>query len=116
MRHAACTSASPPEPLEIYKIICRNISFAFRVATCVLAILNKMSQLVSEHACPAFLNCVVERNKIIRVTTTATGGYGGRSITIGTGVTGSNVTIRNNVIFGMSGLQRACQTAACVDS
>ena len=50
-----------------------------------------------------FLNCVVEKNKITRSATTSTGGYAGRGITVGTGSATSNVTIRNNVVFGMSG-------------
>ncbi len=42
-------------------------------------------------------------NKIGPVTTSATGGYGGRGITIGTGMAASLLTIANNEIFGVNG-------------
>jgi hypothetical protein len=50
-----------------------------------------------------FLNCVVEKNRITRASSTNTGGYGGRGITVGTTSATSNVTIRNNVVFGING-------------
>jgi hypothetical protein len=49
------------------------------------------------------LNAVIERNIIATVVYNGTGGYGGRGIDISTGASGSNVTIRNNMISGMSG-------------
>lgn len=48
-------------------------------------------------------NVIVERNLISRVVTTSTSGYGGRGIQVGTGLTNANVTIRNNVIYGVNG-------------
>lgn len=42
-------------------------------------------------------------NKIGPVTTSATGGYGGRGITIGTGSASSGITVSNNEIFGING-------------
>jgi trimeric autotransporter adhesin len=50
-----------------------------------------------------FINCLVDRNKVTRSSTTSASGYGGRGITIGTSDTASNVTVSNNVVFGMSG-------------
>ncbi len=50
-----------------------------------------------------FVSSTVTRNLITRVNTTATGGYGGRGITIGTGTATSSLTISNNVIFGVNG-------------
>ncbi len=46
---------------------------------------------------------LVTRNNITRVTTTNSGGYGGRGITVGTGSATSNITISNNNISGVSG-------------
>lgn len=48
-------------------------------------------------------NTTVSRNKITRVKYTASTGYGGRGITIGTGSASSNITIVNNVIYGVAG-------------
>ncbi|MFN7831456.1 MAG: beta strand repeat-containing protein, partial [Bacteroidota bacterium] len=45
----------------------------------------------------------VTRNNINKVLTTATGGYGGRGITVGTGSSASNITIANNEISGVNG-------------
>lgn len=42
-------------------------------------------------------------NQVGPVTTSATGGYGGRGIVIGTGSATSAVTVANNEIFGMNG-------------
>ncbi|MBC7384306.1 MAG: T9SS type A sorting domain-containing protein [Bacteroidia bacterium] len=50
-----------------------------------------------------FLNATVTRNLLSNVTTTATNGYGGRGITVGTGSASSNITLSNNVIYGVSG-------------
>src|SRR5204863_10100353 len=48
-------------------------------------------------------NSTVTRNKLKRVAYTGTAGYGGRGITVGTGATGSNITVSNNVIYGVTG-------------
>ncbi len=50
-----------------------------------------------------FLNSSVTRNNITKAMTTATGGYGGRGITVGTGSASSNLTIANNFISGING-------------
>jgi hypothetical protein len=50
-----------------------------------------------------FLSGSCNDNKIGPVTTSATGGYGGRGITVGTGSASSSVTIANNEIFGVNG-------------
>ncbi|HMS99282.1 MAG TPA: BNR-repeat neuraminidase N-terminal domain-containing protein [Saprospiraceae bacterium] len=50
-----------------------------------------------------FLNSSVTRNNITHALTTATGGYGGRGITVGTGSASSNLTIANNFISGING-------------
>jgi trimeric autotransporter adhesin len=50
-----------------------------------------------------FLSAVISRNNVGPVTTTATGGYGGRGITIGTGSANSNVTVVNNMVHGVNG-------------
>jgi hypothetical protein len=50
-----------------------------------------------------FVSSTVSRNMITAAATTATGGYGGRGLTIGTGSATSNVTIANNVIYGVNG-------------
>ena len=49
------------------------------------------------------MNTLVEKNYLNRILTTNTGGYGGRGITVGTGLASSNITISNNVIFGVNG-------------
>lgn len=48
-------------------------------------------------------NSTVSSNQILAVVTTATGGYGGRGITVGTGATGSNITLVNNFVAGVNG-------------
>ncbi len=48
-------------------------------------------------------NASVLANTITQVTTTNSGGYGGRGITVGTGLTASNITIANNAIAGVNG-------------
>ena len=50
-----------------------------------------------------FVSSTVSRNTISTVITSATGGYGGRGITIGTGTASSNLTIDNNIIYGVNG-------------
>jgi hypothetical protein len=50
-----------------------------------------------------FNSSIVRKNIIARVNTTNTGGYGGRGITIGTGMPNSNVTVVNNVVYGVNG-------------
>lgn len=48
-------------------------------------------------------NTLVARNIVRRSEYTAASGYGGRGITVGTGLTSSNITLANNVIFGVAG-------------
>jgi hypothetical protein len=48
-------------------------------------------------------NSSVTANRITAVVTTATGGYGGRGITVGTGTTSSNITVANNFVAGVNG-------------
>jgi hypothetical protein len=48
-------------------------------------------------------NSTVSSNRIVAVVTTATGGYGGRGITVGTTTTGSNITVVNNFVAGVNG-------------
>ncbi len=50
-----------------------------------------------------FVSSTVTRNNITQVLTTATGGYGGRGITVGTGTATSAITIANNFISGVNG-------------
>jgi len=50
-----------------------------------------------------FVSSSVYQNKISNVTTAGTGGYGGRGMTIGTGTATSNLTIYNNLIYGVNG-------------
>ncbi len=50
-----------------------------------------------------FVSSAVTQNIITKALTTATGGYGGRGITIGTGTATSNLTVANNVIYGVNG-------------
>ncbi len=50
-----------------------------------------------------FVSSVVSRNLVSKSVTTNTGGYGGRGITIGTGTTTSNLTICNNIVYGVNG-------------
>lgn len=50
-----------------------------------------------------FVSSTVTSNSTVKILTTATGGYGGRGITIGTGSATSNLTIANNVINGVNG-------------
>ena len=48
-------------------------------------------------------NSNVSKNVIKRVYTNGTGGYGGRGITVGTGMAASNLLISNNFIYGVNG-------------
>ncbi len=48
-------------------------------------------------------NTTVTRNLITRSAYTGTGGFGGRGITVGTGLASSNITLSNNVIYGVTG-------------
>jgi hypothetical protein len=50
-----------------------------------------------------FVSSTVSSNIITKALTTSTGGYGGRGITIGTGTATSNLTVVNNVIYGVNG-------------
>ena len=50
-----------------------------------------------------FVSSSVTGNLITKSLTTNTGGYGGRGITVGTGTAASNLTIANNVIYGVNG-------------
>ncbi len=50
-----------------------------------------------------FNNSRLTRNNILRSVFTSTGGYGGRGITVATGLTTSNITIDNNMIAGVNG-------------
>ncbi|HLO53175.1 MAG TPA: hypothetical protein VK169_02750 [Saprospiraceae bacterium] len=50
-----------------------------------------------------FVSSSVAKNQITNVLATNTGGYGGRGITVGTGSASSNLTIANNVIYGVNG-------------
>ncbi len=48
-------------------------------------------------------NTTVSSNIVKRSAYTGTAGYGGRGITVGTGLTSSNITLVNNVIYGVTG-------------
>lgn len=50
-----------------------------------------------------FVSSTLNANKITKVTTSSTAGYGARGITIGTGTTSSALTLSNNVIYGVNG-------------
>ena len=50
-----------------------------------------------------FVSSTLNANKITAALTTATGGYGGRGITIGTGTASSALLLSNNVIYGVNG-------------
>jgi len=50
-----------------------------------------------------FVSSTVTRNNITNVSTSATGGYGGRGLTVGTGTASSSLTIANNFISGVNG-------------
>ena len=50
-----------------------------------------------------FVSSTVNGNKVVSSLATATGGYGGRGITVGTGTTTSALTISNNVVYGVTG-------------
>jgi trimeric autotransporter adhesin len=50
-----------------------------------------------------FVSSIINANNITSVVTTATGGYGGRGITVGTGTATSALTISNNFISGVNG-------------
>ncbi|MBK8700100.1 MAG: hypothetical protein IPN29_11450 [Saprospiraceae bacterium] len=50
-----------------------------------------------------FINSSVTKNNVTKALTTATGGYGGRGITVGTASATSNLTIANNFISGING-------------
>ncbi len=49
------------------------------------------------------MNSVIEKNKIHDLTHTNDGGYGGHGVYVSTGTTACNVTIKNNMIWGISG-------------
>lgn len=48
-------------------------------------------------------NSRVNSNLISQCATTSTGGWGARGIVVGTGITGSNITLANNVIYNVNG-------------
>ncbi|MBS1797763.1 MAG: hypothetical protein JSS81_28330, partial [Acidobacteria bacterium] len=50
-----------------------------------------------------FVSSTVTANKVTKALATNTGGYGGRGITVGTGTAASNLTIANNVVYGVNG-------------
>ncbi len=50
-----------------------------------------------------FSSGTVQGNVIKKVVSTNTGGYGGRGITIGTALSASNLTVANNIIYGVNG-------------
>ena len=50
-----------------------------------------------------FVSSVVSKNVVSKVSTSSTIGYGGRGITIGTGTATSNLTVSNNVVYGVNG-------------
>lgn len=50
-----------------------------------------------------FVSSVISRNLISAAITSATGGYAGRGITIGTNSASSNLTVSNNIIYGVNG-------------
>jgi hypothetical protein len=49
------------------------------------------------------VSSTITRNNITRVLASATGGYGGRGITVGTGLASSNLVIANNMVSGVNG-------------
>jgi len=49
------------------------------------------------------VNSVIEKNMIHDLTHTNDGGYGGHGVYVSTGTTACNVTVKNNMIWGMSG-------------
>jgi hypothetical protein len=48
-------------------------------------------------------NAVIERNNIHDIRYTGINGYGARGITISSGLAAANITVRNNMIFGITG-------------
>jgi hypothetical protein len=48
-------------------------------------------------------NTMVSSNVVKRSAYTGSAGYGGRGITVGTGSTSSNITLANNVVYGVTG-------------
>ncbi|HMC99073.1 MAG TPA: hypothetical protein VKH37_02940, partial [Ferruginibacter sp.] len=71
---------------------------------------NSVSELTSTFQAPTgisleagFVSSTVTRNLVSKALTTNTGGYGGRGIAIGTGTAASNLTISNNVVYGVNG-------------
>jgi len=71
---------------------------------------NTVSVLTSGDGTPVgislgtgFVSSTVTRNNITNVSTTNTGGHGGRGITVGTGTATSALTIANNFISGVNG-------------
>ncbi|HNO29851.1 MAG TPA: putative metal-binding motif-containing protein, partial [Chitinophagales bacterium] len=49
------------------------------------------------------VNSTISRNTLGTIISTNTGGYAGRGITIGTGNASSNITVSNNMIYGVNG-------------
>ncbi len=87
-------------------------AFGIRAANSLNSIIsqNTISVKTSASAQPVgisleagFTASTVSRNRITDVYTSATGGYGGRGITIGTGTATSALEVSNNVIYGVSG-------------
>ena len=50
-----------------------------------------------------FVSSSITKNTITKALATNTGGYAGRGITVGTGTASSNLTIANNIIYGVNG-------------
>ncbi|MBS1782390.1 MAG: hypothetical protein JSS78_04940, partial [Bacteroidetes bacterium] len=106
--------------LDFVKIIGDTINIANTASTTIgIQAGNSLGSLISQNTVSVsttvsgqpvgisletgYVSSSVTRNNIVAVTTSATGGYGGRGITIGTGTASSNLTIANNFISGVNG-------------
>ncbi|MBS1775238.1 MAG: T9SS type A sorting domain-containing protein [Bacteroidetes bacterium] len=96
-----------------------NIANTSSVTTYAIQVGNSLGCLVSQNTMSVasavsgqpvgisietgYVSSSVTRNNITAVTTSSTGGYAGRGITIGTGTATSNLTVANNFISGING-------------
>ncbi len=117
--YASGTTAISAGGLDNLSIIGNSVTTTNAVATIGIQVANALTSAVTANTISVetsaatqpvgisletgFVSSTVTQNIITKVLATNVGGYGGRGITIGTGTATSNVTVANNVIYGVNG-------------
>ncbi|MFY7884389.1 MAG: hypothetical protein ACOVOV_06035, partial [Dolichospermum sp.] len=106
------TSAINQNTVSITTSATSGTSIAMQLAGTTGATVSQNSVSVSTAATTApvgisletnFVSSTVSRNIVSQAITSNTDGYGGRGITVGTGTASSNLTIANNIVYGVNG-------------